>query len=63
MKRLHVHVSVDDLAASVRFYNTLFAAEPESRIRLFTSLPIRSPDRIRLQQRLDAIARGAERRE
>ena len=28
MKRLHVHVSVDDLAASVRFYNTLFAAEP-----------------------------------
>ena len=28
MKRLHVHVSVDDLAASIRFYNTLFAAEP-----------------------------------
>jgi catechol 2,3-dioxygenase-like lactoylglutathione lyase family enzyme len=28
MKRLHVHVSVDDLAASVRFYATLFAAEP-----------------------------------
>ncbi len=28
MKRLHVHVSVDDLAASVRFYSTLFAAEP-----------------------------------
>lgn len=27
MKRLHVHVSVDDLAASVRFYSTLFAAE------------------------------------
>ena len=28
MKRLHVHVSVADLAASVRFYSTLFAAEP-----------------------------------
>ncbi len=28
MKRLHVHVSVDDLAHSIRFYNTLFAAEP-----------------------------------
>lgn len=31
MKRLHVHVAVDDLAASVRFYNTLFAAEPSVR--------------------------------
>ena len=28
MKRLHVHVSVDDLPASIRFYSTLFAAEP-----------------------------------
>ena len=28
MKRLHVHVSVDDLPASIRFYRTLFAAEP-----------------------------------
>ncbi len=28
MKRLHVHVSVDDLAQSVQFYSTLFAAEP-----------------------------------
>lgn len=28
MKRLHVHVSVDDIAQSVRFYSTLFAAEP-----------------------------------
>jgi catechol 2,3-dioxygenase-like lactoylglutathione lyase family enzyme len=28
MKRLHVHVAVDDLAASISFYNTLFAAEP-----------------------------------
>jgi catechol 2,3-dioxygenase-like lactoylglutathione lyase family enzyme len=28
MKRLHVHISVDDLAASIRFYCTLFAKEP-----------------------------------
>jgi catechol 2,3-dioxygenase-like lactoylglutathione lyase family enzyme len=28
MKRLHVHVSVDDLAQSIRFYSTLFAAKP-----------------------------------
>jgi hypothetical protein len=28
MKRLHVHVSVDNLDASVGFYSTLFAAEP-----------------------------------
>lgn len=28
MKRLHVHVSVDDLAHSIRFYSTLFAAGP-----------------------------------
>ena len=28
MKRLHVHVSVDDLAQSTRFYSTLFAVEP-----------------------------------
>ncbi len=28
MKRFHVHVSVEDLAQSVRFYSTLFAVEP-----------------------------------
>jgi hypothetical protein len=28
MKRLHVHVSVDDLAQSIRFYSTLFDGEP-----------------------------------
>jgi catechol 2,3-dioxygenase-like lactoylglutathione lyase family enzyme len=28
MKRLHVHVSVDDLAQSIRFYSTLFATQP-----------------------------------
>jgi catechol 2,3-dioxygenase-like lactoylglutathione lyase family enzyme len=28
MKRLHVHVSVKDLSASIRFYRELFNAEP-----------------------------------
>jgi catechol 2,3-dioxygenase-like lactoylglutathione lyase family enzyme len=28
MKRFHVHVSVDDLAASVRFYSTVFGTSP-----------------------------------
>ena len=28
MKRLHVHISVESLEASVRFYSQLFAAEP-----------------------------------
>jgi len=28
MKRLHVHVAVENLAQSTRFYSTLFAAEP-----------------------------------
>ena len=28
MKRLHVHVSVEDLSHSLRFYSALFAAQP-----------------------------------
>jgi len=28
MKRMHVHVAVKDLAASIKFYSALFAAEP-----------------------------------
>ena len=31
MKRLHVHVSVDNLEESVRFYSALFGAEPVKR--------------------------------
>ena len=31
MKRLHVHVGVADLEESVRFYSTLFGAEPTKR--------------------------------
>lgn len=31
MKRLHVHVGVADLAHSIKFYSSLFAAEPTVR--------------------------------
>jgi len=31
MKRFHVHVSVDNLDQSIRFYSTLFAAGPSVR--------------------------------
>jgi catechol 2,3-dioxygenase-like lactoylglutathione lyase family enzyme len=31
MKRLHVHVGVNDLEQSIRFYSTLFAADPTVR--------------------------------
>jgi catechol 2,3-dioxygenase-like lactoylglutathione lyase family enzyme len=31
MKRLHVHVGVNDLDQSIRFYSTLFAVEPAVR--------------------------------
>jgi len=34
--------------------------ELENRIKLFTSLPIRSLDRLKLQERLDAIGRSRE---
>ena len=31
MKRMHVHISVADLEASIRFYSELFAAQPSLR--------------------------------
>lgn len=31
MKRMHVHISVNDLDASIRFYTELFAASPAVR--------------------------------
>ena len=31
MKRIHVHVSVTDLEASIRFYSELFAAGPSAQ--------------------------------
>ena len=51
MKRLHVHVSVDDLAQSIRFYSTLFAAEPTvAQARLCEMDARRSPGQLRDQQ-------------
>lgn len=34
MKRLHIHVSVDNLADSICFYTGMFVAEPTVRNRL-----------------------------
>ncbi len=31
MKRLHIHVSVEDLNKSIQFYSTLFGSEPSKR--------------------------------
>ena len=31
MKRLHIHIAVDDLEKSIGFYSTLFASEPSVR--------------------------------
>lgn len=31
MKRLHVHIAVEDLAENIRFYSTLFGCEPSVR--------------------------------
>lgn len=28
MKRMHLHIAVEDLAQSIKFYNTVFGAEP-----------------------------------
>ena len=41
MKRFHVHVGVDDLAGSIAFYSTLFAAPPT--VQREAPQPVRSP--------------------
>ena len=43
MKRLHVHVGVEDLAASIRFYSTLFAAEPTKVERDYAKWMLEDP--------------------
>ena len=37
MKRIHIGMEVSDLDASIRFYSTLFGAEPISFSTLFKS--------------------------
>jgi catechol 2,3-dioxygenase-like lactoylglutathione lyase family enzyme len=43
MRRFHVHVSVDDLDESVRFYSTLFAAGPSVRQSDYAKWMIEDP--------------------
>jgi catechol 2,3-dioxygenase-like lactoylglutathione lyase family enzyme len=43
MKRLHVHVAVKDLDASVRFYSSLFALEPTVRKRDYAKWMLDDP--------------------
>jgi catechol 2,3-dioxygenase-like lactoylglutathione lyase family enzyme len=43
MKRLHVHLSVKDLDASVRFYSQLFAADPIVRKRDYAKWMLEDP--------------------
>ena len=50
-------VQGSDAEKRAAFFNAF--RELSQRIRIFTSLPIRSLDRIRLQERLDAIGRSA----
>jgi catechol-2,3-dioxygenase len=43
VKRLHIHVSVKDLDASVRFYSQLFAADPTVRKRDYARWMLQDP--------------------
>ena len=45
MTRLHVHVGVENLAASIRFYSTLFAAEPVDAKAGLCEMDARQPAR------------------
>lgn len=39
MKRLHIHVAVDDLSRSIGFYSTLFAAKPDDASKPVKAIP------------------------
>jgi len=43
MKRLHVHVGVNDLDQSIRFYSTLFAVEPAVRKQDYAKWMLEDP--------------------
>ena len=43
MKRFHVHMGVEDLAASIQFYSTLFAVEPTVRKSDYAKWMIENP--------------------
>jgi catechol 2,3-dioxygenase-like lactoylglutathione lyase family enzyme len=43
MKRLHIHVSVDDLSQSIRFYSALFGREPTKQKRDYAQWRLDDP--------------------
>ncbi|ADE16398.1 Glyoxalase/bleomycin resistance protein/dioxygenase [Nitrosococcus halophilus Nc 4] len=43
MKRLHIHVSVDDLSQSIRFYSALFGCEPAKQKRDYAKWMLDDP--------------------
>jgi len=43
MKRLHLHVSVDDLSPSIRFYSALFGCEPTKKERDYAQWRLDDP--------------------
>ena len=43
MKRLHIHVSVDDLSKSINFYSTLFGSEPAKRKDVYAKWMLDDP--------------------
>ena len=45
MKRFHVHVAVDDLAANIRFYSTVFGAAADRREGRLREVDARRPAR------------------
>lgn len=59
MKRLHVHIGVEDLEASVRFYSALFAAEPTVRKADYAKWMLEDP-RVNFAVSAGHAARGVE---
>lgn len=59
MKRLHVHVAVEDLTQSVRFYSTLFAVEPTVRKSDYAKWMLDDP-RVNFAISQRAVAAGVE---
>jgi catechol 2,3-dioxygenase-like lactoylglutathione lyase family enzyme len=61
MKRMHVHVSVTDLEASIRFYSGLFAAEPTVRKPDYAKWMLDDPRvNFAISERAAAAAAGIE---
>ncbi len=59
MKRLHVHIAVDDLERSIAFYSTLFAAQPSVVKADYAKWMLDDP-RVNLAISARGAARGVE---